>query len=210
MAPHDHTVIELSDDEDDESQLQRAIALSLGRPPPNKAGTSAAATMTADKKTSSSFGLHQLDRKQMEAERLARLERKRKLVDQPGPLPPPHKTKRHHQPSIFTPKAIVAEDSKAPSRSYQTDRTDLPFAKGVVKRTWAHGYERRGDDIKIEEILQKEELELAMMTSFQWDTEWLLKKIDLRRTKVVFVAYAQDETQVCSLLFLCHCIPELR
>ncbi|KAJ0338805.1 hypothetical protein KNSL1_012284 [Colletotrichum chrysophilum] len=72
---------------------------------------------------------------------------------------------------------------------------DLPFAKGAFRRTWARGYPRTGDDIKIEEVLQKEQLQLAVLSSFQWDEEWLLSKIDCRRTKMVLVAYAANDAE---------------
>ncbi|KAI8298522.1 Tyrosyl-DNA phosphodiesterase 1 [Colletotrichum sp. SAR11_59] len=71
---------------------------------------------------------------------------------------------------------------------------DLPFAKGAFRRTWARGYPRTGD-IKIEEVLQKEQLQLAVLSSFQWDEEWLLSKIDCRRTKMVLVAYAANDAE---------------
>jgi hypothetical protein len=199
MASREPEVIELSDDENEESQLQQAIALSLGKPPPDKGSSSTAEMIASDKAGLVSFGSLQLHRKQMEADRLARLRRKRKMDDEPDSLPPSHKTKLSRQPTKPTPpKSTAAEGTKAPDSSCQTVGFGLPFAKGVVKRTWASGHGRHGDDIKIEEILQKEELELAVMASFQWDTEWLIKKIDLRRTKLIFVAYAEDEAHVCS------------
>jgi hypothetical protein len=72
----------------------------------------------------------------------------------------------------------------------------LTFPRGVVKKTWAFGQPRQGDDIKIEEVLQKHQLELAVLSSYQWDEEWLLSKIDLARTKLILVAFAVDDAQV--------------
>jgi hypothetical protein len=57
---------------------------------------------------------------------------------------------------------------------------------------WASGYPRQ-DDVKIEEILQKDQLELAVLSSFQWDDEWLLSKIDIKNTKMVCIAFASSE-----------------
>ncbi|KAL1844048.1 hypothetical protein VTJ49DRAFT_5799 [Mycothermus thermophilus] len=67
------------------------------------------------------------------------------------------------------------------------------FPRGVVKKTWVSGQPRRGDDIKIEEVLQKDQLQLAVLSSYVWDEEWLLSKIDISRTKLMLVAYAADE-----------------
>ena len=44
-------------------------------------------------------------------------------------------------------------------------------------------------------MLQKRELELAVLSSYQWDEEWLLAKVDVARTRVVLVAFAADEAQ---------------
>ncbi|KAL2124163.1 hypothetical protein VTJ04DRAFT_528 [Mycothermus thermophilus] len=77
----------------------------------------------------------------------------------------------------------------------QAARGSVPFPRGLVKKTWAFGQPRRGDDIKIEEVLQKGQLQLAVLSSYQWDEEWLLSKIDISRTKLILVAYAADEIQ---------------
>jgi hypothetical protein len=45
----------------------------------------------------------------------------------------------------------------------------IQYPNGVVKKTWAFGYDRQGDDIKIEEVLQKSDLELAVLSAFQLD-----------------------------------------
>lgn len=75
----------------------------------------------------------------------------------------------------------------------------LTYPKGVVLRTWTRGTPR-GGDIKIEEVFQKDDLELALLSSFQWDEEWLLSKLDLRRTKVLLVAYAANEEVVWTIM----------
>ncbi len=65
-----------------------------------------------------------------------------------------------------------------------------------MKKTWVYGQARLGDDIKIEEVLQKTQLELAVLSSFQWDEDWLMSKVDITRTKLILVAFAADEAQV--------------
>lgn len=65
-----------------------------------------------------------------------------------------------------------------------------------MKRTWVRGYPRTGDDIKIEEVLQKDKLLLAMLSSYQWDDEWILSKVDATKTKLLLAAFASDDRQV--------------
>ncbi|KAK0673822.1 tyrosyl-DNA phosphodiesterase-domain-containing protein [Cercophora samala] len=72
----------------------------------------------------------------------------------------------------------------------------LPYPRGVVKKTWIYpSHPRTGDDIKIEEVLQKDILDLAVISSFQWDEDWMLSKIDISRTKLYLVAFANSEAQ---------------
>lgn len=104
------------------------------------------------------------------------------------------------------PSSSSLEKGKAPSASVaglsSSSPNGLPFPQGVVKKTWAFGQPRHGDDIKIEEVLQKQHLQLAVLSSYQWDEEWMLSKVDLARTKLVLIAFAVDEAQVNSGLIL--------
>lgn len=124
-----------------------------------------------------------IDRKRMEHERLAR---KRKVSISP---PPPRKTPKTstsnpvESPIVGTQPATNA----APQISANVQATskggispELQFPQGVVKKTWAFGQPRIGDDIKLEEVLQKNDLNLAILSSFQWEMDWLLAKLDLR------------------------------
>jgi len=70
----------------------------------------------------------------------------------------------------------------------------IHFLDGVVKKTWAYGCPRQ-DDIKIEEVLQKDDLEMAVLSAYQWDDEWILRKMNLRKTKVICVVQAETEQQ---------------
>lgn len=164
-----------------------------------------------------------LDRKKMEEERLARLG-KRKAADELGsgqdstrrptqrlktdhalPVDMPHllpKSNMTSAPSSSRPLPNTKLTS-APSASHPASNdkktavsSKLPFPKGVVKKTWCHGQPRLGDDIKIEEVLQKDRLELAVISSFQWDPDFLVSKIDLSKTRICLIAYAPDEAEV--------------
>ena len=106
-------------------------------------------------------------------------------------------TAREYKPSI--PSAGNTSSTTAPSAHL------LPFRKGAVRRTWTSGCERKGDDIKIEEVFQKDQLKLAVLASYQWDDEWMLSKIDISRTRLVCVAFAKDEAHVGTAPpFLCR------
>ena len=186
--------------ESDDEDLKQAIALSLGEPNPSdraaqlvinvesddedpsttareaqalgvksgiKAGAQFNGSVNANGKSAievgSSLGMLGMDRKRMEAERLAR---KRKTSISP---PPARKIAKH---SLST--------------------SAIQYPQGVVKKTWAFGHPRAGDDIKLEEVLQKDDLQLAVLSSFQWDIPWLLAKIG-DKTKITLVMQAKEE-----------------
>lgn len=87
-----------------------------------------------------------------------------------------------------------------PSRTAMTTPQDnaLQYPHGVVKRTWAFGFERTGDDVKLEEVLEPRTLRTAVLSAFQWNTEWVLSKLKLPPnggiTKVVFVMQAKEDS----------------
>ncbi|KAI0389236.1 tyrosyl-DNA phosphodiesterase-domain-containing protein [Xylariaceae sp. FL0594] len=118
-----------------------------------------------------------LDRKKMEEERLARVA-KRKAPDEST-------TSENEPPARRVKLATEGLDVSTAS--------SVPYPRGAVKKTWAYGYPRQGDDIKIEEIFQKDQLELAVLSSFQWDDEWLMSKLDIKRTRLVCIAFAASE-----------------
>lgn len=120
----------------------------------------------------------------MEQERLAR---KRKAPISPPPI---RKVARHSQavsgkPVIDTPSNDHSKPAVEPSK--------LVFSNGTVRKTWAYGHPRQGDDIKLEEVLQKNDLSHAVLSSFQWDVNWLLRKINTKSTQIVFVMQAETE-----------------
>lgn len=178
----DREVISIDSDSDSDDDLHRAIALSLqdqngtgqttdasnSEPQPTEPGLSSGAT----------FGSIALDRKQMEQERLERLAKKRGR-------PPENGTNNASAPP-----------TKKQATAQPTSSSTLKFPKGTVKRTWARGYPKTSEDITIEEVFQKEDLQLAMLSSFQWDEEWMLSKVDFPRTKLMLLAFASSEEQV--------------
>lgn len=170
-----------SDDDLDRQPTYPAVTRVVGSS--STQGSKGASLPTSQVPTSTG-GLAGLDRKKMEEERLARLG-KRKAPDST------QETQEHKQ------KARI--DGKSLTTSHPTN---LPFPTGVVKKTWASGYARTGDDIKIEEVLQKDKLEMAVLSSFQWDEDWLLSKIDIRKTKMLLIAFASGVAQVFTIIQL--------
>lgn len=71
--------------------------------------------------------------------------------------------------------------------------TTLQYPNGVIKRTWAFGHARTGNDIKIEEVLEKSTLRIGVLSAFQWDTEWILSKINMAQSKLIFVMQAKEQ-----------------
>jgi hypothetical protein len=117
-----------------------------------------------------------LDRKKMEEERLARLASKRK---RDGSIsPPPMKRERRD----------VEKESPASNGT----KASLQFPEGVIKRTWST-YHPRDNDIKIEEVLQKDILKTAVFSSYLWDSDWLFTKISPAQTKMIFIKGADSE-----------------
>jgi hypothetical protein len=75
------------------------------------------------------------------------------------------------------------------------DPTGIEYPRGILKKTWAFRYDRE-EDIKIEEVLQKRDLKIAVLSAFEFDVQWLLTKIDTDSTKVVLVMQAKDAATV--------------
>ncbi|KAK0711148.1 tyrosyl-DNA phosphodiesterase-domain-containing protein [Lasiosphaeris hirsuta] len=240
----DNQLVEINgNDVDEDEALRIAIALSLGEDPakPNKvhgdafdpsqddtASDNSELFITSPPEpappppapSSSSLSTFGLDRKKMEQERLARLNKRKASELSPSAASDPDSRLTQRQkiggfgvllPSGGAGAATVS--SKLPLRETPASKpthtkppvasepvnvpieSNLPFPRGVVKRTWAPSQPRLGDDIKIEEVLQKNKLKLAVLSSYQWDEEWMLSKIDLTRTKMVLIAFAVDEKQ---------------
>jgi hypothetical protein len=165
----------------------------------------------------------ELNRKQMEEERLQRASQRKRKDEQSSSAsqdakkrkastsPPRPQEQAHRQ--VKTKLSVSADPPPAttgalPILSFKEEERALrasgvQFPNGVVKKTWAYGCPRQ-DDIKIEEVLQKNDLELAVLSSFQIDPDWVASKLD-PATKVVFVLQAKTESEVGYFLSLmCH------
>lgn len=73
----------------------------------------------------------------------------------------------------------------------------IKYPNGVVKKTWAFGHARDAHDIKLEEVLEATSLRTAVISAFQWDTDWLLAKLKVPTnggsTKCVFIMQAKEQ-----------------
>ncbi|KAI0994689.1 hypothetical protein K3495_g13492 [Podosphaera aphanis] len=83
-------------------------------------------------------------------------------------------------PSRYSPKKLCS--------------SSIQYLEGTIKKTWARGFPRQGDDITIEEVLQKDDLTLAILSSFQIDSDWIMRKLQ-DHTKVVWVLQAKTEAE---------------
>jgi hypothetical protein len=160
-----------NEDEDEDEDVRRAIALSLSdsktddtRPPENAAQATSSSTGTA-------AGLMGLDRKAMEQERLARL------------------GKRKRDPSPERPSKQLAKASAVTSSS---ESSTLQYPKGVIKRTFGAEYPRT-DDITIDEALEASKVNIAVISSFMFDADWLFKKLDPRKVKQIWIMNAKGK-----------------
>jgi hypothetical protein len=156
-------------------------------------------------KAPTSMGLLGLNRKQMEEERLSRVSKRKSedpSLDEPLSKHPRTsaslRTGRSKSPS--TRRIPVSKGNMQPATP--SNKPGIQFPTGTVKKTWAFGCPRVGDDIKIEEVFQPSDLELAVLGSFMWDMEWLFSKLDTRRSRFLLVMQAKEEYTVSSQLSL--------
>lgn len=178
------TMSEYGSDEDED--LRRAIALSLGEPDPaaqNPIDLTGIDEETQLEKEDKSMELEEakstsirplkppqltilgLARRKMEEERLAR-DRKRKASKSPPPSTARHfhiskAARTYSDPVVSLSDPPTSHTGASPMQKssqmkpYVQERTalrasEIQYPSGVVKRTWASGYPREGDDIKIE------------------------------------------------------------
>ncbi|KAL8708168.1 MAG: hypothetical protein Q9220_006929 [cf. Caloplaca sp. 1 TL-2023] len=182
-------------DSDEDEDLKRAIALSLQTKEKQEVISldSDTSTTTDDEpvrdgdvpeqdpsppSTLPILGILGLDRKAMERERLAR---KRKAPISPPPIQrkiPKTLPASNHDPQLSSPPL--------------PQPFEPPYPNGTIKKTWSSSHPRHSD-IKIEEVLQKNDLSLAVLSSFQWDIPWLFQKLNLPTTQVVLVMQAETD-----------------
>jgi hypothetical protein len=203
--------VEISSDDDDDHDLEIPYRRKPQTAPTTVSGDGKekhaeppASQPQAQPATTGIAGLAGLDRKKMEEERLARLAKRKAPDSEQEPQGRESRARTGPTPNLVA--AVGSKNAASPAGSLAKSTTKatsstssqvgLRFAKGTVKKTWASGFPKTEDDITIEEILQKNELELAVISSFQWDEEWMLSKINISKTKLICVAFASSKEQV--------------
>lgn len=147
------------------------------------------AQMTPDATTTGRrTGIMGRDRAAMEAERLARLASRKR----PAPVYP-SEVERKDQVASKKPR-IETPTNYASAITTPTTPSTLQYPGGVLKRTCSKLHPR-DNDIKIEEVLMKDKLKIAVLSSFQWDQDWIFSKINLKTTKMVVVMEAKNEAE---------------
>ncbi|KMP02196.1 hypothetical protein CISG_06197 [Coccidioides immitis RMSCC 3703] len=209
----------------DDPDLRRAIALSLQDQalvlsPPQRhharevqrenhviSEDNKGSSPSSKEHSSGAFSLRGMDRKKQEEERLARLAKKRKAEDVSSADSPARQAKavksapidlteesnqQNHAKAVATASKPLASNTPDPS---------LQFPNGAIKKTWAFNYPRE-DDIKFEEVVQKDDLELAVLSSFQWNMDWLFTKFNVKKTRFLLVMGHKYEEELLFLIDL--------
>ncbi|KAF2451975.1 phospholipase D/nuclease [Karstenula rhodostoma CBS 690.94] len=92
-------------------------------------------------------------------------------------------------------KRSASPDRPSKQVSKQTEPTTLDgirYPKGAIKRSWAYKFPRT-DDISIEEVLQAPTLNIAVLSSFQWDDKWIFHKADPKKIKQLWIIGANTD-----------------
>ncbi|KAJ5570241.1 uncharacterized protein N7459_009671 [Penicillium hispanicum] len=203
------------DGDDGDEALNHAIAMSL-QPQGASPQTEAPQVPSQNREALKPQGLLGLDRKQMEQERLARQTSKRKAEGSPT-LSSPTKTARtepaqssqfiYFKPALEVPSLqtdmvrvhlpMSCEQPTANNDRVPVQPTARPVAQwlnGIVKKTNVRKAPRSGNDITIQEVIQRGDLELAVFSSYLWDMEWLFSNVDTRNTRFILVMSAKEES----------------
>ncbi|KAG8630121.1 hypothetical protein KVT40_001740 [Elsinoe batatas] len=187
--------------ESDDDDLKRAIAMSLaegeGMNCQNSKDTPAA---------NFNKGLAGLDRATMERERLQRLNARSGNGNTTSHNEPGRKRQRSISPPPTSRPSKVARvvhtegptSSSAPSRTRSIQHggsAALQHPNGKLFKTWAFKQARDGNEIKIEEVFEKNTLEMALLSSFQYDLAWLFTKFNTQKTRFHFVVHENKMPQ---------------
>jgi hypothetical protein len=190
----DRRGIDLTSDSDDEGEeIARAIALSLqdtaslghtvttNVQPPSRAAYSISETKNAAPQLgpTRSLDLAGLDRKAMELERLARFGKRKR---DPSPERPSKQIAKTPAIDVVPTSSIMSSPSAGNAVSFPT---------GAIKRTSATKFPRT-DDITVDELLEADRVNTAVISSFMWDAEWLNKKLNPHKVKQIWIMNAKD------------------
>ncbi|RMZ70444.1 hypothetical protein GMOD_00000535 [Pyrenophora seminiperda CCB06] len=167
--------IDLTSDTDDDEDvynedLRRAITFSLKEDNKNNVTQPAATSDSYAPVTTVSAApglMGMMDRKAMELERLARL----------------GKRKRDESPESRPSKQVARSP---PAAAPSNEGPLLQYPKGAIKRTFAAKYPRT-NDITIDEVLEAPHLNIAVISSFIFDSNWVYEKLDPLKVKQLWL-----------------------
>ncbi|KAJ5248927.1 hypothetical protein N7468_000378 [Penicillium chermesinum] len=203
VFPKSNSVVGSDTDDDSDGDLKKAIAMSIEQP--DEESKPSTVTVTHEKPQPMGIsGLGLLDRQKMEEERLARLSKRKaeKSMSPPG-RGGSKALKFARQLDADSPDPSSAETTTTASLGYRDNfpsaRPGVQFPHGIVKKTCLAKTPRVGDDITIEEVIQRSQLKFALLSSFLWDTDWLFSKIDMDSTKLMLVMSAKTEEERLAL-----------
>ncbi|KAJ5375510.1 Tyrosyl-DNA phosphodiesterase [Penicillium concentricum] len=219
VFPRSRSVVSSETEDDHErEQLQRAIAMSMEPSEQTKNSENARpvkhATAPHEVAVASAGSLLSMNRKQMEEERLARLAKRK--ADDSSSTPPSQASRKlprtepacpsiairnpvQSAPQVSTTRVRSHTEvcreltSNAPNNVQPTSRSVAQWPLGAVKKTHITGFPRSGNEITIEEVIQRDDLELGVFSSFLWDMPWLYSKFNNLTTRIIFVMQANDE-----------------
>src|ERR1700760_1197508 len=148
-------------------------------------------------------GLQNLNRKQMEDERLARVNLKRQAEGEPQSEHLVNRAKRRESPSktitITGPARIGQSKKLSKSGNDNVPKSDggqdLQYSRGAIRRTFSALHPREGD-IKIEEVLLKDQLKIGVFSSFMWDMDWLMSKLNVRDSRFWMAMMAPSDGDI--------------
>ena len=132
----------------------------------------------------------------MEQERIARAAARKR---EKSISPPSRKRMRLESPqsqrlpgeSLDTSDAGPAGDS---AQSSAKTHHGLRFPKGVIMKTFARHHPRDRRTIKIEDIIDRQHVRTAVLSTFMLDADWILStKFDLTKTKFYLILHAKSD-----------------
>ncbi|KIW03645.1 uncharacterized protein PV09_05393 [Verruconis gallopava] len=157
--------------------------------------------LTSTKQT----GSMSFDRKALEQERLARAASRRR---QKSISPPPRKRARVEDPNTRTelPAILstfhqkISGGAVASSAMHCALPSGLRFPFGTIKKTWSARHTSDERTIKIEDIIDKNNVHTAVLSSFMIDPDWILStKFNTRRTKFYMILHAKTQAEKAML-----------
>jgi hypothetical protein len=129
----------------------------------------------------------------MEQERLARLKRRAHNVLDDDTA---SRVKRNQTSSTVPHLPVNSKSDQAPKSTthlnIKPDKSRIPFPRGTIRKTFSPCHRREGD-IKIEEVLLKDKLKIGVFSSFMWEVEWLISKLNINESRLFMAMMSKPQ-----------------